>query len=390
MAYRDRYSPPRGPPERWDRDRFDAYARGPPVVERDRYEEVDYYSPPRREPAPAPRRVEEKYFFEEKDRYEIPHRPRREQARFYEDEGSSYEGAMVPVRRREDDREIEIDIHRREYDREYDHRPRASPNPQRPTFVRRQSSLDTFDRRPIPRYGDRVREEVIQIPAGPRRRSPPRYRSPPHFVEREREEEVHVVEPEYYVDDDYRGYREREISRVRRNRDYEVEEEREEIVETEFPKRGKTKMPMRLVNKAAIIKLGYPFEEEVNSFKVKWNDMLRSHRGNKSSFSKLLVRSTLTKSSRSAARSTLRLLLRLLHHRTPEQLKKVRHQISLFNSHPLTSGAHIIRVRILIRAPIPNLLQITPCYHYQPLLPHYTTRKKQKRNAKNLITRDIN
>ena len=259
MAYRGYSPPPRG--ERWDRERFDNHHRGPPVVERDRYEEVDYYSPPPRHREPErgpPRRVEERYYYDEKDRYEIPHRPRRDPARYYDDEGSNYEGAMVPVRHRDEERDIEIDIRRREYDH-------PSP-PRKPAFVRRQSSLDTFDRKPLPRYGDRMREEVIPIPTSSRRRSPPRYRSPPRFVERDYEE-IRVAEPEYYGDEEFRGYREREISRVRthRDRDYEIEEEREEIIETEFPKRGKTKMPMRLVDKQAIIQLGYPFEEEVGS-----------------------------------------------------------------------------------------------------------------------------
>ena len=267
MAHRGYSPPPRGG-ERWDRDRFDNYGRGPPVVERDRYEdryeEHDYYSPPPRQREPErgpPRRVQEAYYYDERDRYEVPHRPRREPARYYDDEGSTYEGAMVPVRHRDDERDIEIDIRRREYDH---HSPRPPP-PQKPTFVRRQSSLDTFDRKPMPRYGDRVREEVIPIPQPPRRRSPPRYKSPPRFVEHDYEE-IRVAEPEYYGDEEFRGYREREISRVRHHRDYEVEEEKEEIVETEFPKRGKTKMPMRLVNKHAIIQLGYPFEEEVIAF----------------------------------------------------------------------------------------------------------------------------
>ncbi|KAM3074161.1 hypothetical protein ACMFMG_003019 [Clarireedia jacksonii] len=35
-----------------------------------------------------------------------------------------------------------------------------------------------------------------------------------------------------------------------------------EIVNAEFPKKGKTRMPIRLVSKRAIIDLGYPFEEE--------------------------------------------------------------------------------------------------------------------------------
>jgi hypothetical protein len=34
-------------------------------------------------------------------------------------------------------------------------------------------------------------------------------------------------------------------------------------VKSEFPKKGKTRIPARLVSKRAIIDLGYPFEEEV-------------------------------------------------------------------------------------------------------------------------------
>ena len=106
----------------------------------------------------------------------------------------------------------------------------------------------------MPRYGDKVREEVIAIPSGPRRRSPPRYYD-------EYEEDIRIADPDRYGDEEFRGYREREISRVRRpEREGYVEEE---IIEKdEFPKRGKTKMPMRLVNRRAIIQLGYPFEEE--------------------------------------------------------------------------------------------------------------------------------
>lgn len=106
--------------------------------------------------------------------------------------------------------------------------------------------------------------EVIAIPAGGRRRSPPR------FVERDYEEEIRIAEPDYYGDEEFRGYREREVSTVRTRKDRgEVEiREREEFVveeepEREAPRRGKTRMPMRLINKRAIIELGYPYEEEV-------------------------------------------------------------------------------------------------------------------------------
>ena len=256
MSRYEKYSPP-PTRERWDRDRFETYSRGPPVMERERYEEVDHYSRPRAREA-SPRRYEEKdrYIYEERDRYATPYRSRGGPGRYYDEEGSTLEQAMVPVRR-DDEREIEIDIRRREYEGH-----RSPPRPSRPTFIRRQSSLDTFDRKPMPRYGDiaRIREEVVTIPSGPRRRSPPRYRSPPHY---EDYEDIRIQEPERFGDEDYRGYREREISRVRRNHEPEYEiEEREEIVEN-LPKRGKTKMPMRMINKQAIIQLGYPFEEEV-------------------------------------------------------------------------------------------------------------------------------
>ena len=257
------YSPPRAP-ERWDRERFEAHSRAPPtVVERDRYEEVDYYSRPQhREPSVdlgrrSPPRFKERdrYYYEEKDRFEdrMPYRPRGP-GRYFDEEVDVREQAMVPVRHRDRERDIEIDIRSRE---RYEPPPRREPEFVRPQFIRRQSSLDTFDRKPMPRYGDRVREEVVSIPASSRQRSPPRY------VEQEIEE-IRVAEPEFYGDEEFRGYREREISRVRRNRPEEIIEEKEEIIEKPGPKRGKTKMPSRLANRRAIIELGYPFEEEVS------------------------------------------------------------------------------------------------------------------------------
>lgn len=276
-----RYSPPgRGGPERWDRDRFDSHARdagggGPQVIERDRYEEHDYYAPQRqrerssdsRYPRDPPRFQEyERDVYEEKDRYAapMPFRSRAAPGRYYDDEGDNLEGALIPVRprSRERERDVEIDI-RRTTDR---YGPPARREPARPQFIRRQSSLDTFDRKPMPRYGDRMREETIIIPAGPRRRSPPRYQSPPRFEREVYEEDIHVAEPEYYGDEEFRGYREREVERVRKNRRRSREtvvEEEEETVEKPFPRRGKTKMPFRLVNRRAVIELGYPFEEEV-------------------------------------------------------------------------------------------------------------------------------
>ena len=262
-------------PERWDPERFNRERGGRQVLERERLEDHERFSPrggDRRDSS-----YDDFHYtsrsgggrFEEKDRYLAEERygpPARRsegrQARYYEEEDvDSFEssptrgvGPIVPFEGRQ--REI---FHEREY------RPRHQPP--RPGIVRRQSSLDTFDRRPMPRYPPpRGPPETITMPApGRHRRSPPRY---------EREfEEIRVAEPDYYGDENFRGYKEREVSTVRRRRgseargsEIEFKEKEEFAVEEEepFPRRGKTKMPGRLVNKRAIIELGYPFEEEAS------------------------------------------------------------------------------------------------------------------------------
>ena len=275
------------PPEHWDPERFirerERVERSRPVAyaNRDRYEERDRFesriSPPSggrrressadefffsRETEREPNHYEERdrFVFEEKERYGPPaRRPRAGPGRFYEEEIESIDnspsrGQMVPFERR-----------RQSVIAERNFTPPSRRGPPRPTFIRRQSSLDTFDRKPMPRYGDRLREppEVIAVPASARRRTPPRY------VERDFEE-IKIAEPDYYGDEEFRGYKEREISTVRTRRDrgeVEIREQEEFEVEEEpvrdAPRRGKTRMPMRLVNKRAVIELGYPFEEEV-------------------------------------------------------------------------------------------------------------------------------
>ena len=292
MSHQGGYGGP--PPERWDSDRFmrererlERSRPAAPVMERDRFMERDRHesrlSPPgggsrrreisadamyyRREVDRPPMRFEDRFQFEE--RYGPP--ARRPGGHYDDgmeslDDGPGYGvGQMVPFDKRRQSVTIERDY-------------RRSPGPirtvPRPGLIRRQSSLDTFDRKPMARYGDRYREpqEVIGIPAASRRRSPPR------FVERD-VEDIRIADPDYYGDDEYRGYREREIIRTRRAVDDEIKQrkgagdeirevEREEIDIFEepakpAPKRGKTKMPKRLINKRAIIELGYPFEEEV-------------------------------------------------------------------------------------------------------------------------------
>lgn len=77
------------------------------------------------------------------------------------------------------------------------------------------------------------------------------------------------MEPEPYPEEDLREIHERTTTRRRgpAGSEYEFKEkdiyEEEEISDHAFPRRGKTRMPKRLVNKRAVIELGYPFEEEV-------------------------------------------------------------------------------------------------------------------------------
>ena len=256
----DYRSPPPGDygrGSRWDADRFARESRAPPVMERDRFERdryYDNYSP--RGPGPerfreSPR-YDERVIIEEKERYAPPRRPER---RYYEEEEIDYRrspaaGAMVPFRREE-------------------------PPPPRPGLLRRQSSLDFYDRKPARRYEEYERHEPyrVPVPIPPRRPTPPRYSIP------EREfEEIRIAEPDYYGDEEYRNIREREwtTSRSRRPRsrsssaseksERTAKTSKEEFVEIEkpFPRKGKTKMPKRLVHTRAVIELGYPYEEEVS------------------------------------------------------------------------------------------------------------------------------
>jgi hypothetical protein len=292
-------------PERWNPERFERERGGrqaAQVIERDVFEEHERFAPRGgggggRERAyddfdHLPQRPSRGERFEERDRfvteerYGPPARRAPRQERYYEEEEiDSFEsspdrgGRMAPFGGRRGS------IHERLP---------AKRAPPRPGIIRRQSSLDTFDRKPLPRYA-REPPEVITMPApSRRRRSPPRY---------ERDfEEIRIAEPEYYGDEEFRGYKEREIIMDRRRRAPAPAEfeEREEIFEEKeeerpFPRKGKTKMPGRLVNKRAIIELGYPFEEEVSTNSAFIQSSLTLPRGLWSSFSRLSLRSKLMK-----------------------------------------------------------------------------------------------
>ncbi|OBT63114.1 hypothetical protein VE03_07460 [Pseudogymnoascus sp. 23342-1-I1] len=117
----------------------------------------------------------------------------------------------------------------------------------RPTMLRRQSSLDTFDRRTTqPRYMQREESGPLAV-----RGERGGFEEDRAFSERVREREV--VRPR-------RRSRSRSLSSSSGS-----EFSQTSTVGTgksRFPKRGKTRMPARMVSKRAIIELGYPFLEE--------------------------------------------------------------------------------------------------------------------------------
>ncbi|GAB7355896.1 hypothetical protein MBLNU459_g6543t2 [Dothideomycetes sp. NU459] len=266
------------PPQRWDRERFERFQRQPEERETFRFSERDRGGRQeirvedrieRESPAPA-RRFEERDIFRE-ERYGPPARIRRSDRELFggEDPREIAERSLAPYRRKSI---VERDVEFREV---------ARP---RPGLIRRQSSLDTFDRRRPVRY---EREEYrlppnVPIPL-PRRRSPSRTRG---FRDDEFEE-IRYRDASPHRDD----YREMEIMRERtvRKRSRAKSDVRsvttkrssssssssesfEQVSRASSPastvrstkvgKKGKTRMPKRLVKKQAIIDLGYPFEEE--------------------------------------------------------------------------------------------------------------------------------
>lgn len=216
--------------ERWDAERFAREreerrygGRGPPVRERSR-------GPPRcgeYERRREDDRFVERARFVEEDRF-APRRRERfvEEDDFYANRGS---GALV-------------------------RRPEEGP-PRPPRLIRRQSSLDTFDRIPARRM-ERA-PPMIGVPRPPRRPpSPVRY-------ERDVYEEIDIAEPDYYGDEEFRHFEERERMAPRPIREELV---REKIVEKPYPRKGKTKVPKKLVHPRAVQELGYPYIEEVRFF----------------------------------------------------------------------------------------------------------------------------
>ncbi|CAJ2504833.1 Uu.00g122270.m01.CDS01 [Anthostomella pinea] len=292
--------------ERWDRDRFAQetdrnrhgadrerfeehdryYSRGPPVRERPRESSLD----DRFEPRGPPRPWDDEFVIREKKYY---------------DEG--------PRRSPPPEMERRV-LYERDREREY----RNTSPPRRPgTLVRRQSSLDTFDRRPAPKFFEReeygpparradYRPDPYQPIPLPRSRALP----PPRIYAERDFDEIKISEPERYGDEEYHAYperiREREITRSKKRRDRSSSRTSRATttapttthrastvrsssrsstttsssssssssggtvvtVKSEYPKKGKTRIPAKLVSKRAIIDTGYPFVEEGNTIIV--------------------------------------------------------------------------------------------------------------------------
>lgn len=227
LAYGDDYGG-----ERWDRDRFERIkprVRSPPEREAPQYAEPRggdrraIYIDERIERREAGGRYEERDRFYEEDRA-----PPRRRPEYLDEDPRKGRGEIAPYRQAKWSAA------------EYDIPIRA---PARPTIRRRQSSLDTYDRRPVPRYDD---DERAPPP-------PTKYRE--------------VIR---YRDEPEENYREVRIRRERSVRPIRVEESSDSFEEISPPsppqralKRGKTRFPKRLTERRAIIDFAYPFEEEV-------------------------------------------------------------------------------------------------------------------------------
>lgn len=261
----------RPPAERWDRARLG--------YERDRYQDRDARGPY----APRDASVDDVYSRHARSHYDGD----RHESRRY-DEVERDRVAFRPAR----DRGFTIE---KEREREY-----YAAEPPRPGLLRRQSSLDTFDRRPLKFLDrDREHEEEYGPPAryyGPSRGEDFRPGPPPLTPVRRAlmpaAPDRHYDRGGYYEDEFPQQIREREREIIRRRRHSKESKHSRRShskesrsthstrssssssssasgttisIKSEFPKKGKTRMPARLVSTKAIIDLGYPFEADVSA-----------------------------------------------------------------------------------------------------------------------------
>ncbi|KAI8945734.1 hypothetical protein F4801DRAFT_111883 [Xylaria longipes] len=269
---------------RWDHDRL--------AYERDRLEERDRYftrAPPRERVREAS--VDDRFVERRAPR---PWEDDHVRERKYYDE--------APRRRPSPPPDLERSMYlEKERDRAY-----RDPSPVRrpPGLLRRQSSLDTFDRRPAQRlydheeYGPPARRNDYRpdpyepIPL-PRSRALP----PPRMHAEHDYEEIKVAEPQRYGDDDFHAYPEhvleREVVRAKKQRDRSASRTSRATsrrgrshrgssrssstssssgtggtaitTKSEYPKKGKTRIPLRLISIRAIVELQYPYVIEGNT-----------------------------------------------------------------------------------------------------------------------------
>jgi hypothetical protein len=291
---RDRHEDVR---ERFEDDSDHVYSRAPPSRPPPRDGPPPERFPPRDGPPPErfrPRDLDDDEFIRERRRI------------VYDDEPPPPRRRRSPsgMRRRPSPPGSEVERSRVTIEKERYRSPSPAP-PRRPArLVRRQSSLDTFDRPkrywereeygpPARReeYGPPARRDDYQVPPYvdiplPRSKALP---PPRMYTEREYYDEIQVSDPHRYGDEDFHTHgpervREKETIRTRRrsrSRDSRVTSRRGRsrssssssssssggttlTKRSEYPKKGKTRIPARLVSKRALIDLGYPYVEEVS------------------------------------------------------------------------------------------------------------------------------
>ncbi|KAH7120941.1 hypothetical protein B0J11DRAFT_532974 [Dendryphion nanum] len=282
--------------ERWDRDRFERMRGGRDEHDHYRFTEHDRFPGGHRDidvhkdiDRRGPRVAERERFYED-ERFDRPSRRRTEL--FEEPTPAEIANRALAPYRRKSVVEKDVDL--------------AIRRPARPQYIRRQSSLDTFDRRPTQRYGEYDRREYdrreydrreldresewrpptntpIPLPIRERRRSPsrPAYRDDDFEeirYEREQREPRGAEREEYREVEVRRSKSKRARSRSRAARSIAATSVRsssassfEEIepVRANVGRRGKTRLPKRLAKVQAIIELGYPYEDEGDFIIVK-------------------------------------------------------------------------------------------------------------------------
>ncbi|KKK13746.1 hypothetical protein P175DRAFT_0502944 [Aspergillus ochraceoroseus IBT 24754] len=143
----------------------------------------------------------------------------------------------------------------------YERRHAESPPP-RPRLLRRQSSLDTFDRIPSRKIDEYYQGYLPRAAPSP----PPQRRGPSRrSLDVDEYEEIRVADPDVYSDEEFHRFRERDRFTDRRRRSDSRFRERvvgEVNIGKPYPRKGKTRMPRKLVHTRAIREFGYPFEEE--------------------------------------------------------------------------------------------------------------------------------